>query len=55
MENTMPDVVPFLTDEDGVAALEWLVEVFGFTETVRFTSCLDPRMGHQRDDIELRI
>jgi hypothetical protein len=29
----MPDVVPFLTYEDGIAALEWLAEVFGFTET----------------------
>lgn len=34
----MPDVIPFLTYEDGVAALEWLAEVFGFTETARFTS-----------------
>ena len=32
----MPDVVPFLTYEDGIAALEWLAEVFGFTETARF-------------------
>ena len=28
----MPDVIPFLTYEDGIAALEWLAEVFGFTE-----------------------
>ena len=34
----MPDVIPFLTYEDGIAALEWLAEVFGFTETARFTS-----------------
>jgi hypothetical protein len=38
MENKMPDVVPFLTYEDGVAALEWLAQVFGFTETARFMS-----------------
>ncbi len=25
----MPDVVPFVTYEDGIAALEWLAEVFG--------------------------
>jgi len=36
-ENKLPDVVPFLTYEDGIAALEWLAEVFGFTETARFT------------------
>ena len=41
----MPDVVPFLTYEDGIAALEWLAEVFGFTETTRFTS-IDGRLSH---------
>ena len=41
----MPDVVPFLTYEDGIAALEWLAEVFGFTETARFTSP-DGRLSH---------
>jgi len=41
----MPDVVPFLTYEDGIAALEWLAEVFGFTETARFTSS-DGRFSH---------
>ena len=41
----MPDVVPFLTYEDGIAALEWLAEVFGFTETARFTST-DGRLSH---------
>jgi len=44
-ENKMTDVVPFLTYEDGVAALEWLAEVFGFTETARFTSS-DGRLSH---------
>ncbi|MFY9607859.1 MAG: VOC family protein, partial [Blastocatellia bacterium] len=44
-ENKMPDVVPFLTYEDGIAALEWLSEVFGFTETARFTSS-DGRLSH---------
>ena len=41
----MPDVVPFLTYEDGIAALEWLAEAFGFTETARFTSS-DGRLSH---------
>jgi PhnB protein len=45
MENRMPDVIPFLTYEDGNAALEWLAEVFGFAETARFTSS-DGRLSH---------
>jgi uncharacterized glyoxalase superfamily protein PhnB len=44
-ENKVPDVVPFLTYEDGITALEWLAEVFGFTETARFTSS-DGRLAH---------
>jgi uncharacterized glyoxalase superfamily protein PhnB len=44
-KNKMPDVVPFLTYEDGIAALEWLTEVFGFTETGRLTSP-DGRLSH---------
>jgi uncharacterized glyoxalase superfamily protein PhnB len=44
-ENKMADVVPFLTYEDGIAALKWLAEVFGFTETTRFTSS-DGRLSH---------
>jgi PhnB protein len=45
-ENKMPDVVPYLTYEDGIAALEWLAEAFGFTETARFTSSSDGRLSH---------
>src|SRR5687767_13741169 len=41
----MPDVVPFLTYEDGLAALDWLAEVFGFTETARLTSS-DGMLSH---------
>ena len=41
----MPDVVPFLTYEDGLAALDWLADVFGFTETARITSS-DGRLSH---------
>jgi uncharacterized glyoxalase superfamily protein PhnB len=33
-----PDVVPMLAYEDGVAALEWLSNVFGFTEQMRMTA-----------------
>ena len=41
----MPDVVPFLTYEDGIAALDWLAEAFGFTETARLTTT-DGRLSH---------
>lgn len=41
----MPDVVPFLTYEDGVAALDWLAKVFGFTETARVMSATG-RLSH---------
>ena len=41
----MPDVIPFLTYEDGIAALEWLAKAFGFTETARLTSS-DGRLSH---------
>jgi uncharacterized glyoxalase superfamily protein PhnB len=41
----MPDVIPFLTYEDDIAALEWLAEAFGFRETARFTSP-DGRLSH---------
>ena len=32
----MPDVIPMLAYEDGVAALEWLVAAFGFQERERW-------------------
>ena len=31
----MPDVVPMIAYEDGVAALEWLAKAFGFRERAR--------------------
>lgn len=31
----MPDVVPMMAYEDGVAALEWLARAFGFRERAR--------------------
>jgi uncharacterized glyoxalase superfamily protein PhnB len=44
-ENKMADVVPFLTYEDGIAALDWLAQAFGFTETARITSS-DGKLSH---------
>jgi PhnB protein len=31
-----PTIVPYLAYEDGVRALEWLVDVFGFEERTRY-------------------
>jgi uncharacterized glyoxalase superfamily protein PhnB len=45
MENRMPDVIPFLTYEDGIAALDWLAKAFGFAETARIRSA-DGRLLH---------
>jgi PhnB protein len=41
----MPDVIPFLTYEDGIAALQWLTEAFGFRETARMTTP-DGQLAH---------
>ena len=41
----MPDIVPMLTYEDGIAALEWLTEAFGFEENARYTTS-DGRLAH---------
>ncbi len=35
MPNEYPDVIPMLSYEDGVAALEWLAKAFGFRERTR--------------------
>src|SRR5258706_9786104 len=32
MSNTTQQVIPMLAYEDGIAAIEWLCRVFGFTE-----------------------
>lgn len=32
----MPDVIPMLSYEDGVKALEWLAKAFGFVERARW-------------------
>ena len=42
---TGPSVIPMLSYEDGIAALEWLANAFGFRETARFTGP-DGRLSH---------
>jgi uncharacterized glyoxalase superfamily protein PhnB len=43
--NTTPSVVPMISYEDGIAALEWLRNAFGFRETARLTTS-DGRLSH---------
>jgi uncharacterized glyoxalase superfamily protein PhnB len=40
-----PSVVPMISYEDGIAALEWLRRAFGFRETARLTTP-DGRLSH---------
>jgi PhnB protein len=40
-----PSVIPMLSYEDGVKALEWLARAFGFQETARMTTP-DGRLAH---------
>jgi uncharacterized glyoxalase superfamily protein PhnB len=40
-----PPVIPMISYEDGIAALEWLRMAFGFRETVRLTTP-DGRLSH---------
>ena len=40
-----PSVVPMISYEDGIAALEWLRKAFGFRETTRLTTP-DGRLSH---------
>ena len=40
-----PSVVPMISYEDGIAALEWLHKAFGFRETARLTAP-DGRLSH---------
>jgi uncharacterized glyoxalase superfamily protein PhnB len=46
----LPAIVPMISYEDVAAAATWLVEVFAFTETVRFTG-EDGRPSH----VELQL
>ena len=51
MPNEMPGVVPMLTYEDGVAALEWLTRAFGFREREQTRIMeADGRLGHAQMD-----
>ncbi len=36
MSDEMPDVIPMLTYEQGPAAMDWLVEAFGFQDLTRW-------------------
>ncbi|GAA3984911.1 VOC family protein [Mucilaginibacter dorajii] len=38
MITSTQQIIPMLSYEDGVAAMEWLCEVFGFTEITRMTT-----------------
>ena len=43
--NSTPSVVPMISYEDGIAALEWLRSAFGFRETARLLAP-DGRLSH---------
>jgi uncharacterized glyoxalase superfamily protein PhnB len=38
MSEKYPDVIPMLSYENGIKAMDWLVEVFGFEEITRYIS-----------------
>jgi uncharacterized glyoxalase superfamily protein PhnB len=40
-----PSVIPMISYENGIAALEWLSSAFGFRETARMTTA-DGRLSH---------
>jgi PhnB protein len=40
-----PSVIPMISYEDGIGALEWLAKAFGFRETARLTAP-DGRLSH---------
>ena len=44
-ERRTPSVIPMISYEDGVRALEWLAGAFGFRETARLTTP-DGRLSH---------
>ncbi|MFN0178053.1 MAG: VOC family protein [Gemmatimonadales bacterium] len=43
--HSTPSVVPMISYEDGITALEWFRSAFGFRETARFTTP-DGRLSH---------
>src|SRR5262245_64197770 len=44
-ERLAPSVIPMISYEDGIRALEWLARAFGFLETARLTAP-DGRLSH---------
>ena len=44
-ERRTPSVIPMISYEDGIEALEWLASAFGFRETARLTAP-DGRLSH---------
>lgn len=44
-ERQTPSVIPMISYEDGIRALEWLASAFGFRETARLTTA-DGRLSH---------
>lgn len=44
-ERRTPSVIPMISYEDGIGALEWLASAFGFRETARLTTP-DGRLSH---------
>ncbi len=49
MPNNEPGVIPMISYEDGVAALEWLATAFGFRERMRMLGA-DGRLAHGEMD-----
>ena len=45
MPSDIPSVIPMISYEDGIAALEWLAKAFGFRERARVT-WPDGRLSH---------
>jgi PhnB protein len=39
--NIIQQIIPMLAYEDGIAAMNWLCDVFGFTENMRMTDAAD--------------
>jgi uncharacterized glyoxalase superfamily protein PhnB len=46
MSTENPTVIPMITYEDGIAALEWLAKAFGFRESARICDPATGRLMH---------
>ena len=49
MPQTSPSVIPMISYEDGLAALDWLAQAFGFRERTRMTGP-DGKLAHGEMD-----